>query len=613
VIVLDKICLGPFERPGGLDITGRGIEICAFPEGACLADIGCGGSETLRYLEKLGYRVTGVDFNSEYHSESDKSPIITANAEKLPFPDSGMDGLIFECSLSKMNRPDAVLSECRRVLMPGGRLMISDMYSRGRGDVLGGMLGRVDTKEEILKRIEIFGFELLIFEDHSDKLMDMWARLVFENGRDALCSNLGTTCSALKEIKCGYYLAVFRKKTDTVSTVDRWISFLTGQVSSLTPDKLREWQLQKIRDTIALAAKGDFYGNRLFGIDSDKIKSFEDFEKLPFTTSDDLSKEHASFLRISPSSVKRIVTQRTSGTTGEMKRMYFTEGDVKRTEEFFTYALSDYVRSGQKAIVFLSNETEDGIGDLLKRAFYRIGVETKIHGYINDIGSAASAARGSDFFIGMPAEMLKLCRAVPELNPGVVLLSADYVPDSIINSLEKTWGCDVIRHFGMTETCFGCAVDCNEAGGQHIRHGDFYIEIINPDNGKPVPNGEVGEIVITTLSNEALPLIRYKTGDMGNLDYEVCACGGVLPRLGKVLGRIQNLGSPLNIHGLDELIFSFDSVNAYEAGFKDGKLMLTVDGGEVPVDLIEQAYGVNVSVNYSKLEQSSGNKKRKLN
>jgi phenylacetate-coenzyme A ligase PaaK-like adenylate-forming protein len=104
----------------------------------------------------------------------------------------------------------------------------------------------------------------------------------------------------------------------------------------------------------------------------------------------------------------------------------------------------------------------------------------------------------------------------------------------------------------MTETGFGLAVDCRCRDGMHLRDDEFYVEIIDPKTLQPLPDGEMGEIVLTSLKERAMPLIRYRTGDIGTLLTTPCTCGGALPRLGRVEGRLSGDFPSMSV--LDELL-----------------------------------------------------------
>ena len=576
-----------YMRPGGIEITKEGLEHMALSKGASVADIGCGVGRTVEELLEQGYKAQGIDINASEEGEYIKP----GNGEEMPFGDKSMDGLIFECSFSKMQNPEAVLCECRRVLKPRGRLMISDMYARGKSAQLDGALGRIEALSDILDRAYTFGFKLIYRSDHTASLMSYWAGLIFESGTEEVCRSMGADIEALKVIKSGYFMAVFEKMED-ISTVDNQVY----AISKSSPEELEAWQLSMIKAQIEHAKKGRYYGEKLKGIE---IADMEDVKALPITTPEDLAGDSTSFLCVSQREIERIVTQPTSGTSGKSKRMHFTVADIQMTVEFFKCGLSDFVKSGERAMIFNSNTTENSMGDILVRAFAALGVKGEVYGVISDVIDAAEQAKGSAFFIGMPGDMLRLCRAAPELRPKGVLLSADYIADSIVQALEQEWGCFVIPHFGMTETCYGGAVGCRQGGSQHIRHGDYYFEILD-ENNNPLPFGCPGNLVLTSLRSQAMPLIRYKTGDIASMESGGCICGGSYPRLCKVLGRQENLEDKLNIHALDELMYSIKGVREYRAVLSNNILKLEVEGGGVDTAEIEAEFEIQVHVEYTK-------------
>ena len=578
---------GPIRAPGGLDLTETGIELLRLPSGGAILDIGCGKGETVNFLLEQGFAPTGADIDPAMAGEN----IVIADAAALPFPEGSFDAALFECSYSKVGNFEAAVNECRRVLKVGGRVLVTDLYARGEGGVLGGFLGRVEPYEDIRRRFEGLGLRQIHFEDHTGELIIMWSGMIFARGSEDLNAEIGATAADLKRIKCGYFLAVFEKEHR--SPVDSWIYSLTA-----APDTkaLREWQLVKIREQIGQAKLNRFYSAHLKDVEPFHIKTFEDFEKLPFTDADDIAGNENEFLSVLPGDVQRVITQPSSGTTGFSKRLHFTENDVLRTEEFFVPGLANFVRGGDTATVYMSNPAPGGIGDLLRRAFARLGVNTIIHGNIVDLEAAARDGRGSSMFVGFAHEMRRLAAYAPDLRPNYVLMSADFIPQSLSAALEDIWGCKSLRHLGLTETCFGCAVDCAEGGGQHIRHADFYLETIEPETLEPLPHGEFGELVITTLRSEAMPLIRYRTGDITRLEGGVCACGGVFPRLGYVRGRADFLKNRLNVHALDEFIYAQEGLFAYNAAL-DGETLILDIGGTLPdIAALEKTFGIRAVI-----------------
>lgn len=120
----------------------------------------------------------------------------------------------------------------------------------------------------------------------------------------------------------------------------------------------------------------------------------------------------------------------------------------------------------------------------------------------------------------------------------------------------------------MTETGYGGGVQCGARAGYHLRDRDLLIEILDPETGQPVPEGQYGELVLTTLRRRGMPLVRYRTGDLGRMIAEPCACGCLKPRLDKVEGRLDDSvrlsgGKVLSMHILDELLFALDEVEDF--------------------------------------------------
>ncbi|NJO87605.1 MAG: phenylacetate--CoA ligase family protein [Chloroflexia bacterium] len=220
--------------------------------------------------------------------------------------------------------------------------------------------------------------------------------------------------------------------------------------------------------------------------------------------------------------------------------------------------------------ILISNRTENSLGSLLKEGISKLGANAEIVGTINTVEKAIKVSINADCLVGMPAELLYMSKKAPFLRPKSVLLAADYIPQSIIGSIKDTWKCEVYSHYGHTEFGYGCAVDCKFNHGLHLRDAHFIFEIIDPETGIPVKQGEKGEIVITTLSNEAMPLIRYRTGNISSFVTEACKCGGNLHRFSRLDGRYESVislgnGKSISIHQLDELLFANKSVSGFEA------------------------------------------------
>ncbi len=364
-----------------------------------------------------------------------------------------------------------------------------------------------------------------------------------------------------------------------ISPVETWVTEKTGLKENLNAESLQNWQHEKLQELLAyVSAKSAYYRG--------KVKPDMLLFNLPFTTPSDLVRDPFSFLCLPQNEVARITTLANSGTTRERKRIFFSEKDLQNTKDFFAAGMKTMTSRGDHACILISNRTENSLGSLLKESLMQIGVTAYIPGIIKSASDAITAARNADCIIGMPAELLYMSRIDQSLRPKSVLLAADIAPQVVINSIRETWHCEVYTHYGHTEFGYGCAVDCTSHNGLHLRHADNIFEVINPATLLPVLPGQAGEIVITTLANEAMPLIRYRTGQLTHHINSPCQCGSILPRFEKIIGRLDDIiklsiDASIDIHALDELLFLNPNVKSYKPTFlkekNAEKLHLLVD------------------------------------
>ena len=348
---------------------------------------------------------------------------------------------------------------------------------------------------------------------------------------------------------------------------------------------LEEYQLNKIKETIYYAKKNSsFYGQQLKNIQVEDFCSLKDLQDIPFTFPQNISQNPFGFLCVPQGEVKRIVTLNTSGTSGEQKRIFFSEEDLELTIDFFRYGMSCLTDKTDSVLVLLPGNAYGSIGDLLKKALEKSGIECIVHGVLIDPEEAAKCIEEKNItcIVGIPMQVLYLSRAknvVFKRKIKKVLLSTDYVPKVLINELTYKCGCRVYNHYGMTEMGYGGGVECEALNGYHMREGDLYFEIINPDTGEALENGQYGEVVFTTLTRCAMPLIRYRTGDMAAFSSTSCPCGTFLKTMKSVLGRIDNRvvleeNQFLYLRELDEIVLSFEDVIDYKAHMDFGDRLI---------------------------------------
>ena len=366
------------------------------------------------------------------------------------------------------------------------------------------------------------------------------------------------------------------RKTPLENWIARKIGLQDGQ--ELTPEKLACHQLEKFVETLDYARRNSpFYKRLLADYSPEKVSSLSDVSRLPFTSADDIRRDPFLFLCVSQDSVARVVTLRTSGTTHNPKRVFFTDADLELTADFFHHGMSALVRPGQKVLILMPGKLPGSVGDLLVKGLARMDVEGIVHGPVGNISAALDeiVSKKIDSLVGIPAQVMAMARSRQGamIEPGritSVLLSADYIPKAVVSAIENAWHCPVFQHYGMTETGLGGGVECEALDGYHMREADLYYEIVDPESGIPLPDGETGEVVFTTLTRQAMPLIRYRTGDLASFFPSPCPCGTTLRRMSPVAGRIRREDArenPLGISmtDLDEAVYAVDGVMNYQA------------------------------------------------
>ena len=422
------------------------------------------------------------------------------------------------------------------------------------------------------------------------------------------------------------------------SPIDFKIAGDTGMdIAELSAGKLEKWQLSEIRRLLSYLGRSRHYREKLAGIDPESIRTMEDFYRLPLTSEADIAGHENDFLCISPADVPRMVTVPTTGTTGGSKRLAFTGADIRRALDFITVAYTTFMHEGDRIMVMMSGGTEGSIGDVVKHSMDQIGAETYIYGPVTDIQDAYEkiCEWEPDVITGIPVQMAALARYCElqqektgkQIHVREMLMSADDVPDAICARLRRIWGSRVFRHFGMTELCIFGGCECCADMGYHVRHSDVLFEIIDPDEEG------FGELAITTFHHEAMPLLRYKTGDIARIERCTCGCGGTFPRLIGPKGRISNSirgddqswSEAVFIRDIEEVIFYDPAVIDFECDASEKVLTITLkhfvnDNPDIEIiknrlQRLTDKAGISVKVAETEMEgfEKVYNSKKKLN
>ncbi|MGO9015451.1 MAG: phenylacetate--CoA ligase family protein [Dissulfurispiraceae bacterium] len=329
--------------------------------------------------------------------------------------------------------------------------------------------------------------------------------------------------------------------------------FWQKQVETIGRRSLQSFQLQKLRKTVAdVYKKVPFYKDRLdeSGVKPSDIKTLKDVRKLPFTTRDDLRYNYPyGMLAVPKDNVVRLHTS--SGTTGKPKALFFSAKDINNSAQLIARCL---VMTGMTRGDILQNMMTYGLftgAMVMHYGAEKLGVlvipsgpgntdrqitlmqdfdTTAIHitpSYALYLG-AVLQKRGID-----PREGLKLKRAY---------LGAEPYSEETRRKLEDIFGIDVYNSYGLTEMNGpGVGFECTEKHGMHIWEDMFLMEIINPETGEEVQEGEVGEIVFTTLQRDAMPILRYRTRDLTSVMPGKCKCGRTHRRISRIIGRSDDM------------------------------------------------------------------------
>ena len=340
-------------------------------------------------------------------------------------------------------------------------------------------------------------------------------------------------------------------------------------LSSLTREIIETVQLQKLNRLLLREKKrAGFYRDL-----PEHLDRLSDLKDLPFTTEADLSRRASSLLLTSQSDISRILSDATSGTTGLPKRVFYTDGDLENTVRLYMAGLGELIFPGNTAMICFPFSGPNGLGELIAEAITRLGAKPLRLGTGLSYGELSDVLdqEQPDAFVGMPIPLLGLLRACGRKSLRRALISGDACPESVTRACEEILGSKLFPHYGSREMGMAGAITCPAHSGMHLRENHIIAEIVSPE-GVPLPAGETGELVITTIGMEALPLIRYRTGDFTRILPSPCPCGSETLRLDRIWRK-----SPLpSMSRLDEVIFSLPEIVDYRAEKTGESILLTV-------------------------------------
>ena len=331
--------------------------------------------------------------------------------------------------------------------------------------------------------------------------------------------------------------------------------------------------LEEIKKSIKHAMNSEFYKKHFAGINIDDIKSIEDFQKLPFTDKEDLRDAYPLGLAaVSDEKIVRIHSS--SGTTGTPVIIPYTQKDVSDWAEMFKrcYETAGCTSKDRIHITPGYGLWTAGIGfqagaELLGAMAIPMGpgnTDKQIKMMI-DLKSTVFCATSS-YALLIAEEIEK--RGVRDkicLRKGVI--GSERWGEKMRKRIANELGVELYDIYGLTEIYGpGIGINCQKQGAMHIWSDFMYYEIINPKTGELVPEGETGELVITTLQKEGAPLIRYRTHDLTKAVPGKCECGSEFPRIDRIIGRSDDMvkvkGAIIYPSRVDELLATIDGVSS---------------------------------------------------
>jgi phenylacetate-CoA ligase len=322
---------------------------------------------------------------------------------------------------------------------------------------------------------------------------------------------------------------------------------------TLARSSLEQLQLKRLQDALGRMAQRVPFYQRLFvemGVKPANIQSLEEVARLPFTCNADLRAHYPDgMLAVDRAEVSRLHTS--SGTTGKPKAIYFSKQDVDNAAELIARCL---VMTGVTSSDVLQNIMTYGLftGALVMH----YGAE-KVGAMVIPAGPGNSDRQlmlMQDFRTTLVhvtpsyalyfADFLEKKGVDPRQDLALrkAFVGAEPYTEETRQKIETALGIDVYNSYGLSEMNGpGVAFECEHKNGLHLWEDNYLLEIIDPHTGEPLPEGQTGELVLTTLCRQAMPLLRYRTRDITAVIPEPCPCGRTHRRIRRITGRSDDM------------------------------------------------------------------------
>jgi phenylacetate-CoA ligase len=352
---------------------------------------------------------------------------------------------------------------------------------------------------------------------------------------------------------------------------------------------MREEQWPSVKALLTRVCQNSPFYSRKFkeaGIEPEDIRSFEDFQKLPFSDKDELRLAYPlGLLSVSQDEIVRIHSS--SGTTGSPVIIPYTKTDV---EDWATMSARCYEIAGitKKDVIQITpgyGLWTAGIG--FQAGAERLGAMAVPMGPGNtekqlqmmmDLKSTVICATSSYALLLAEEVERRGIRDKIYLKKGVI--GSERWGDLMRSRIQNELGIELFDIYGLTEVYGpGIAIDCTEHQGMHYFDDFLYFEIIDSQTGELLPDGEWGELVITTLKKEGAPLVRYRTHDLTRIIPGKCACGRSYPMIDRIMARTDDM---IKVKGVNIYPGQVDNTQAYDGVSSEYQIIIDIMTARIP-------------------------------
>lgn len=341
--------------------------------------------------------------------------------------------------------------------------------------------------------------------------------------------------------------------------------------------EIEKLQLERLQKTVKHCMNSPFYKKRFdeIGLKPEDIKTLDDIRRIPFTTKQDL-RDTYPFGIASVGLDKCVRLHSSSGTTGNPTVILHTQRDIDQWANAVARCL--HMVGLRPTDVF---QNTSGYGMFTGGLGFQYGAERL--GMLTVPAAAGNTLRqikfikdfGTTAIHAMPSYAPRLREVMDQLGIDprkdtkltTFIIGAEPHSEAQRKRIEEMMGVKAYNSFGMSEMCGpGVAFECKEQNGMHIWEDYYIVEIVNPETLEPVPDGEIGELILTSINREAMPLLRYRTRDLTRIIPGKCACGREHKRLDRMKGRSDDMiilrGVNIFPIQIEKILMHFDELSS---------------------------------------------------